>query len=138
MQYVELVAIIAVLQFFFFGAMTGRARRHSGLKAPAMVGHEGFERMYRVQMNTLETLVAFIPALFIASNYWPALLVSGLGAVYLVGRLIYWRAYIVEPEKRGIGFMLSMLPTLFLIILSIVGIVMSLVVSKSLTDKVRL
>ena len=131
MQYAELVAITAVLQFFFFGAMTGRARRNSGLKAPAMIGNEGFERMYRVQMNTLETLVAFIPALFISSNYWSALLVSGLGVVYLVGRFIYWRAYIAEPEKRGIGFMLSMLPTLLLIILSIVGIVMSLVVSKA-------
>jgi len=131
MQYVELVAIIAVLQFFFFGAMTGRARRNSGLKAPTMIGDEGFERMYRVQMNTLETLVVFIPALFIASNYWSALLVSGLGSIYLVGRFIYWRAYIAEPEKRGIGFMLSMLPTLVLIILSIVGIIMSLVVSKA-------
>lgn len=124
MQYVELVAIIAVLQFFFFGAMTGRARRNSGLKAPAMIGHEGFERMYRVQMNTLETLVAFIPALFIASNYWSYLLVSGLGVVYLIGRFIYWRAYVAAPENRGIGFMLSMLPTLFLIILSITGIVL--------------
>jgi hypothetical protein len=47
MQYVELVAVIALIQFFFFGALTGRARTKSGLTAPAMTGHEGFERMYR-------------------------------------------------------------------------------------------
>ena len=130
MPYVELIAILAVLQFLFFGAMTGRARIKSGLKAPAIAGHEGFERMYRVQMNTLESLVAFIPALFIASNYWSALLVSGLGAVYLVGRFIYWRAYVSAPEKRGIGFMISMIPILFLIMLSLVGVVISLIGDK--------
>jgi uncharacterized MAPEG superfamily protein len=129
MQYVELVAILAVLQFFFFGAMTGKARNDSGLKAPAVTGHEGFERMYRVQMNTLEILVAFLPALFIASNYWDSLLVSGLGCVYIIGRFLYWRAYVTTPAKRVIGFMLSMLPTFLLIILSIVGIVASLLES---------
>ncbi|NVK28242.1 MAG: MAPEG family protein [Flavobacteriia bacterium] len=124
MQYIHLVAIIAVLQFFFFGAMTGRARRNSGLKAPAITGHEGFERMYRVQMNTLETLVAFLPSLFIAAIYWSPVLVSSLGVVYIVGRFIYWRAYVSSPEKRGLGFMLSILPTFILIALAIVGIVM--------------
>ena len=127
MQYVELVAIIAVLQFFFFGAMTGKARRDSGLKAPATTGHEGFERMYRVQMNTLEMLVAFMPALFIAANYWSVLLISGLGLVYIIGRFVYWRAYVSAPKTRGTGFVLSMFPTLLLILLAIVGIVMSII-----------
>lgn len=126
MQYVDLVAVMAVLQFFFFGALTGRARRQSGLKAPAMTGHEGFERMYRVQMNTLETLVAFLPALFLAAKYWPPSIAAGLGAIYLIGRHIYWRAYVSDPKTRGAGFMLSMLPTLSLLILALVGIVLSL------------
>ncbi len=131
MQYAELVAMIAVLQFFFFTVMTGQARGKSGLKAPAMTGDDAFERMYRVQMNTLEVLAMFIPALFIASNYWSPLLVSGLGAVYLLGRFIYWRAYVLAPEKRKLGFILSIFPTLILILLSIVGIVMSLVGSQA-------
>jgi glutathione S-transferase len=126
MQYVELVAIVAVLQFFAFGALTGRARRVSGLKAPAITGHEGFERMYRVQMNTLETLVAFLPALFLAAKYWFNPLVAGLGVVYLIGRHIYWRAYVSDPSKRGLGFMISMLPTLFLLVLAFVGCILSL------------
>jgi glutathione S-transferase len=126
MQYVELIAVIAIFQFFSFGALTGRARRQSGLKAPAITGHDGFERMYRVQMNTLETLIVFLPALFLASKYWPHFWVAGLGIVYVIGRHIYWRAYVGNPSKRGIGFMMSMLPTLALLILALVGIIMSL------------
>lgn len=121
MEYIELVGALAVLQFFFFGFMTGSARRKSGLKAPTVTGDAGFERMYRVQTNTLETLVAFLPALFIAGNHWPSALVSGIGAIYLVGRFIYWRAYISNPESRGLGFMLSILPTFVLIALAILG-----------------
>jgi len=125
-MYVELVAIIAVLQFLSFGALTGRARRQSGLKAPAITGHEGFERMYRVQMNTLELLIAFLPSLLLAAKYWPAHLISGLGVIYLIGRLAYWRAYISDPSTRTLGFMLSMLPTMLLAIMAVLGIILAL------------
>jgi glutathione S-transferase len=126
MQYVELVAVLSVLQYLFFGAQTGSARRKSGLVAPAVTGHPGFERMYRVQMNTLETLVAFLPALLLAARYGPALLVAGLGLVYVIGRHLYWRAYVSDPSKRGLGFIMSMLPVLLLTIIALVGIILSL------------
>lgn len=127
MEYVELVAIFAVLQFLFFGFLTGQARRVSGLKAPAVTGDEGFERMYRVQMNTLETLVVLIPALLIAGKYWPSAVVASIGAIYIIGRFIYWRAYVSNPAKRAIGFMLSILPTFILILLALGGIILSLI-----------
>lgn len=131
MPYIELIALLAVSQFLFFSAMTGRARGQSGLKAPAVTGHEGFERMYRVQMNTLEILVAFLPALFLAGQYWSSGLVAGVGMIYLLGRFLYWRAYVADPSKRGIGFVLSMLPTFALIALALIGIVTSLLGAKS-------
>ena len=53
------------------------------------------------------------------------LLVAAMGAVYLIGRLVYWRAYVSDPKRRGIGLMLSMLPTLLLAALSLVGIGLS-------------
>ena len=127
MQYVELVAIAAVFQFLFFGAMTGLERRKSGLKAPQVTGDEGFERMYRVQMNTLEMLMAFMPALFIAAKYWSPVLTATLGAVYLIGRLIYWRAYVTKPASRGLGFKLTIAPIALLILLSCLGILMSFI-----------
>lgn len=125
MQYIEIVAVISVLQFFFFGFMTGMARRKSGLQAPAITGNESFERMYRVQLNTLETLVAFLPALFIAGKYWSPILVAVIGMVYIVGRFIYWRTYTQEPSSRGTGFLLSMIPTFLLILLALVGVIFS-------------
>ncbi len=126
MQYVELVAVLAVLQYLFFGALTGRARSQSGLKAPAMTGHEGFERMFRVQMNTLEHMMAFLPALFLAALHWSSALVAGLGLVYVIGRFLYWHAYVNDPPKRGLGFMLSMLPTMALALMALVGLILSL------------
>ena len=126
MQYAELVAVIAVLQFVLFTSLTGRARNQSGLKAPAVTGHEGFERMYRVQVNTLEILIVFLPSLFLAAKYWPSPWTAGLGIVYTIGRHFYWRAYVSDPSKRTLGFMLSMLPTMILLILALVGIILSL------------
>lgn len=127
MRFVDLIAVLAVLQFIFFSARTGRARGLSGLKAPAVTGDEGFERMYRVQMNTLELLVAFFPSLFLAAKYWPPLLAVGLGVVYLFGRLLYWRSYVRDPARRGTGFVLSMLPTAGLAVLALAGVILSLV-----------
>jgi glutathione S-transferase len=126
MHYVELIATLAILQFLAFGVLTGSARRASGLKAPAVTGHEGFERMYRVQMNTLELLIAFLPSLFLAAKYWSPLLVAVIGAVYLIGRLLYWRAYVSAPSTRTLGFFLSMLPTGLLSLMALAGIALSI------------
>jgi hypothetical protein len=131
MYFVELVAALAVVQFLAFGALTGRARQLSGLKAPAISGHDGFERMYRVQMNTLECLVAFLPALLLAAKYWSPIFVAGLGFIFLIGRLIYWRAYVSSPESRGIGFMLSIVPIILLALSAVVGIVLAIVSGKA-------
>lgn len=123
MNYVDLVAVLAIIQLVFFSVLVGRARGRYGVSAPAVTGHEMFERAYRVQMNTLELMVAFLPALFIAAKYWPQPYVAIAGAVYLAGRLIYWRSYTTAPASRALGFALSMLPILALIIGSLAAII---------------
>lgn len=123
MNYVDFVAALAVIQLVFFGLLVGRARGRYGVKAPAVSGHEMFDRAYRVQMNTLELMVAFLPALFIAAKYWPQAYVAGVGVVYLVGRLIYWRSYTAAPASRGLGFALSMIPIMVLLIAALVGMI---------------
>ena len=121
MRYVEIVTALVVLQYLFFIVQVGRARGRYGVKAPAVTGHEGFERAYRVQMNTLELMVALLPSMLIAARFWPAVWVAGIGAVYLVGRFIYWRAYVGNPSSRGLGFGLSMLPVLVLLLMALAG-----------------
>ena len=121
MNLVHAVAMLAVIQYLFFGGLVGSARGRYGIKAPAVTGDERFERIYRVQMNTLELLVALIPALYAAAHYWSPTLVAGAGVVYLVGRLLYWRAYVTDPKTRSLGFMLSMAPILGLALAALVA-----------------
>lgn len=123
MNYVDLVAVLAVLQLVFFGILVGRARVRYHVKAPAVTGHELFERMYRVQMNTVELLVVFLPALFIAAKYWAPSYVAIAGAVYLVGRMLYWRGYTEAPARRELGFTLSIVPIVALLLAALAGIV---------------
>lgn len=124
MHYVHIVALLAIVQFIYFCILVGKARGQYGIKAPAMTGNEHFERAVRVQMNTLEQLVCFVPALLIAAVYWSPVYVAATGVVYLVGRTLYQRAYVADPAKRGLGFMLTFLPTLLLVLAGLVGAVM--------------
>jgi glutathione S-transferase len=121
MNYINIVAALAVLQFFFFGILVGRARGKYKIAAPAISGNEMFERSFRVQMNTLEQLAGFLPALFMAGYYWPSPYIAAIGAVYLVGRFIYWQAYNADPTKRGLGFLLTVIPTFILLVATLYG-----------------
>jgi uncharacterized MAPEG superfamily protein len=126
MSVIHLVALLALLQYLFFGALVGQARVRHGVEAPAVTGHPQFERIYRVQMNTLELLVVFLPALWLAALYWSPLGMAAIGAVYLVGRLIYWRAYTSNPASRSLGFTLSFLPIVLLLLAGLGGAAMAL------------
>lgn len=123
MNLVDIVAVLAVIQYLVTGYQVGRARGRYQVKAPATTGHPQFERIYRVQMNTLELLVAFLPGLLIAGRYWPSAWVASIGAVYLVGRVVYAIAYQRDPARRALGFLLSLLPVVVLLALAFAGAV---------------
>ena len=124
MNYVHIVALLAIVQFIVFSMLVGAARGKYKIAAPAMTGNEHFERAVRVQMNTLEQLVCFLFALLIAAVYWPPIYVAAAGVVYLVGRILYRQAYVNDPAKRGLGFMLTLFPTVLLVLAGLVGAVM--------------
>lgn len=125
MLWIDLVTVLALVQYLVFGAMVGQARGRYGVKAPATSGHEMFDRAYRVQMNTLELLVIFLPALWLAAKYWAPQWVAGLGAVYLLGRVIYLKAYMRDPASRTLGFALSFGPTVLLLLAALLGAIMA-------------
>ena len=124
MDWVTLVAMLALLQYMFFGIKVGQARGKYGVKAPATTGNEIFERYFRVHQNTLEQLVIFMPALVAFANLISPLWAAIVGAVYVVGRFVYYAGYVADPEKRGLGTMITMLANLVLVIGAIVGAVM--------------
>jgi len=117
----ELVIVLALLQYLFFGILVGRARTRYGVKAPAVTGDPIFERYLRVQMNTLELLVMFLPALWIANAYVAPIWITVLGAAYLAGRFLYLRGYVRAAEKRSLGFGVSALPILILLTIDLIG-----------------
>ena len=116
MPYVDIVTALAIIQFIFFGVQVGRARGKYGIKAPSITGNEVFERLFRVQQNTLEVLVLVIPALYLFSRYYNPLWAAALGVVYLVGRTLYAISYVKDPAKRGPGYGLTVLPVLILVL----------------------
>jgi len=102
-----------------FGFLVGAARGKYGVTAPAVSGDPIFERYYRVQQNTLEQLATFLPAITVYGFYGNPQLAAGLGGVFIIGRAIYAVAYIKDPSKRGLGFILGWLATVLMILLGL-------------------
>jgi glutathione S-transferase len=125
MAWVEIVAALALLQYVWFAVLVALGRDRYGVQAPAVTGHEGFERLYRVQMNTLELLVVLLPSLWLAAQHWSPLWSAGAGAMYLVGRMIYLRSYTRDPASRSLGFAVSMAPVLGLLGMGLLGAAMA-------------
>lgn len=104
-----LTTLVAVLLYFVVTLNVGRARMKYKIPAPAVAGNPDFERAYRVQMNTLEQMAGFLPALWLFAIYLNPLWASALGALWIAGRALYAAGYYRAAEKRGAGFGISML-----------------------------
>lgn len=120
---VNIVIALALLEYIYFAVAVGRARGKFGVTAPATTGNPVFERYYRVQVNTLELLVCFVPAMYMFGYYVSSVWAAVLGSVFLIGRALYFVAYVKDPAQRGPGFGLSMLPVLSLILGGLYGAV---------------
>ena len=123
---IHIVMLVALVEYFGFALAVGRARYRFGVKAPATSGNVDFERYYRAQMNTLEQLIIFIPALWSFAIFVSINWAAGLGALFIVGRLLYFTGYTKAAEKRSAGFGLATLPMLILLIGGIVGAILAL------------
>ena len=126
MEYVALVTVLLVSQYMVFIMLVGAARGKSGIKAPAVTGDEGFERAYRVQMNTLEQLMVVLPALWVSGMYFDSLVAALLGLAFFLGRVMYRAGYVKDPEKRGMGFGIGFLAVLGLIGTALWGVISAL------------
>ena len=117
------VTIVALIVYFVVGANVARARGRYQVAAPAVDGHPAFARIYRVQQNTLEQLVLFLPALWLCAltvgDPWAGL----IGLVWPIGRILYAWGYYRDAEKRGPGFVLSVTTTMVLLIGAVIGLV---------------
>jgi glutathione S-transferase len=76
-------------------------------------------------MNTLEWLAMFLPALWLGAIWHSDGVAAGLGLVWIIGRIIYMLAYVADPKTRSLGFVVQMLATFSLILLTLFHIVSS-------------
>jgi glutathione S-transferase len=124
MELVAAVISIALLVYMYITFQVGSARTKYGVEAPAISGHPVFERTYRVQLNTIEQLVVFLPSIWIFGLYVNAGVAAALGLVFVLGRALYFVGYVKDPAKRTTGFLLTFLPNVILLLGALIGAVL--------------
>jgi glutathione S-transferase len=103
-HYTALVSLLAILFYLFTSIRVGQARAQFKIKAPAIAGNPDFERVFRVQMNTLEWLPIFLPSLWLFAIYVSDVGAALLGAVWIGGRIAYMIGYTQAAGNRSTGF----------------------------------
>lgn len=104
-----LITLGVLVLLFAVAGVVGKARGKFKIDAPATTGHPEFERAFRVQMNTVESALMFLPALWLFAAYVSGVWSAALGVVWLAARVWYAIAYLQDAGKRGPPFGLSML-----------------------------
>lgn len=125
MEALAIVTILILIEYFVFSALVGKARVQHQVKAPATSGPPEFERYFRVHQNTLEQLVLVLPSMWIFGYYVQAQIAAGLGLLFIIGRVLYLRGYVADPEKRGRGFGVGILAASILLVGGLIGAVVS-------------
>ncbi|HEV2170475.1 MAG TPA: MAPEG family protein [Candidatus Binatus sp.] len=122
----SLVTLLALLEYSILGVMVGRARQRYGVEAPATTGNPDFERYFRVHENTLESLIVFIPALWIFSlavNYHIGV---ALGVLFIIARIVYANGYLTAAAKRGPGALATGIINVILVLGSVIWITVAM------------
>ena len=121
MEYLAVTSALALLEYAVFGALVGAARGRYSVPAPATSGHPEFERYFRVHQNTLEQLIIFLPSLWLFGFYVNPVIGSLIGLVFLIGRVVYFRGYVRDPQKRSVGFLIGYLASAVLLVGGLFG-----------------
>lgn len=111
-----LAALLALCVYFWTLWSVGQARMAHKVPPPATDGPPAFERTFRAQMNTLEQIVLFMPALFIGAQVLGDLVAGLAGFLWCIGRVVYVLGYVAEAKRRMPGFMLTVLASGVLIL----------------------
>jgi glutathione S-transferase len=106
--------------------LVSNARRKYNIAAPATTGNPDFERVFRVQMNTLEWLPMFLVSFWLFNAYWDTRIGAIIGVAWIVGRVMYAQGYTKAADQRSMGFLVQAIAVLLLFGGALVGAIMSL------------
>lgn len=120
-----ILVLLALIQYMFFSLRVGLSREKFGVIAPKCVGNDTWERLFRVQQNTLEQLIIFIPGVFLFSYYVSNKWVLLPGCTFIVGRFVFYYLYTSNPKNRGFGFIPTFMSNSILVIGSLIGILIT-------------
>ena len=126
MDYVNLVMLTALVEYMVLILIVGATRNKYAVAAPATTGNSQWERLHRIQVNTTEQLVLFIPAIYGFAYYVSEIWAAGIGSVFLIGRIVYFLGYREAGEKRIVGAVLTTWPSYILALGALAGLVMKL------------
>jgi len=125
-HWVAIVTLLSLLTYFWIGYRVAGARGKHGISAPATTGHVDFERVFRAHQNTLEWLPIYLPSLWLFAFYWDSRIAAALGAVWIIGRVLYALGYAREAGARSTGFLVQALATGVLLFGALAGAVIAL------------
>jgi glutathione S-transferase len=115
-HFTAIVTCLAILFYFVTSIRVARARVAYGVKVPAISGNSDFERVFRVQMNTLEWMPIFLPSLWLFAVYVGDGIAALVGLVWIAGRILYMLGYEQAAEKRSRGFGVQALACIVLLL----------------------
>jgi glutathione S-transferase len=125
-NFTAFVTLLAVILYFWISFRVGQARVKFGVKAPATTGNPDFERVFRIQANTLEWMPIFLPAMWLAAIYVSDIGAALIGVVWIAGRVLYMRGYAEAVEKRGTGFFVQAIAAGVLWLAALIGVLISM------------
>ena len=131
MPYVHLVTLLALAEYAAFILLVGGSRGRYNVDAPATTGNPQWERYYRIQVNTAEQLVLFLPALYGFAFYVSPIWAAGMGAVFLVGRIVYFAGYSKSAELRLPGAIMSSFTSYIMVVGALIGVILKIIESGS-------
>jgi glutathione S-transferase len=126
LEIIAIITVLVIIEYMLFSFRVGMARGKYDVAAPATTGHEIFERYYRVQQNTVEQLIIFLPALWIFAQFTSVTGAAVLGTIFILARAYYAISYYADPEKRGPGFLIGFLANAILVVGSLYGAIKGL------------
>lgn len=119
----SLATVLTLILYLVLTANVGRARLKHKVPVPQTSGDPNFERVFRVQQNTLEQLILFLPSLWLFSLFVSPTWGAGIGGVWIIGRILYAWGYYQAPEKRAVGFGINSLSIIVLLLGALVGLI---------------